>query len=169
MNTIPSIDPREFRNALGAFATGVTIITSRAADGTPVGITASSFNSVSLDPPMVLWSLARSALSLPAFEHSAHWAVHVLGAGQEDLAMRFARSGADKFAGLDVGAGAGGAPLLEGCAARFVCATEQIVDGGDHRVFLGRVLQCEHAAQAPLVFHAGGFADLSRRITVKAA
>ena len=169
MNTIPLIDPREFRNALGAFATGVTVITARAADGTPVGVTANSFNSVSLDPPMVLWSLARKALSLPTFEQATHWAVHVLAAEQEDLALRFARSGADKFAGLEIGSGFGGAPLLGGCAARFVCAMEQMIDGGDHRILLGRVLQFEHAAAAPLAFHAGGFADLTRRVAVKAA
>ena len=103
MITTPTLDRQAFRAALGSFATGVTVITTRAADGTPVGLTANSFNSVSLDPPMVLWSLARKSLSLPVFCASSHWVVHVLAADQEALSGRFARSGEDKFAGLEIG------------------------------------------------------------------
>src|SRR5271154_4023877 len=95
-----SLDPREFRRALGAFATGVTIVTARAPDGTPVGVTANSFNSVSLDPPMVLWSLSRSSRSLAAFECADYWVVHILAADQEALSNRFAKSGGEKFSGL---------------------------------------------------------------------
>ncbi|TXH05965.1 MAG: flavin reductase [Nevskiaceae bacterium] len=169
MNTFQDFDAREFRNALGSFATGVTIITARAADGAPVGITANSFSSVSLDPPMVLWSLAKSARSLAVFEQAAHWAVHVLGAGQEALSARFARSGTDKFAGLDAGIGIAGLPLLEGCAARFQCQLAHVYEGGDHLIFVGRVLQFERSEQPPLAFHRGGYADIAPRAAARAA
>jgi flavin reductase (DIM6/NTAB) family NADH-FMN oxidoreductase RutF len=154
-NQMSRFDPREFRNALGSFATGVTIITTRDAEGAPVGITASSFNSVSLDPPLVLFSLARTARSLPAFAGAQHWAVHILRAEQEELCGRFARSGADKFAGLDFASGEGGAPLLGGCAARMQCRTAFRYEGGDHLIFVGEVLAFDRAEAPPLVFHAG--------------
>src|SRR5689334_5642987 len=98
--TATAFDPKEFRKALGAFATGVTIITTRAPDGTPLGLTVNSFNSVSLNPPLVLWSLENASLSLPAFRDAPYWAVHVLASDQEELSGRFARRGANKFAGL---------------------------------------------------------------------
>ena len=156
------IDPREFRDALGSFATGVTVITTRDAAGAPVGITASSFNSVSLDPPLVLFSLARTARSLPAFAQAQHWAVHILRAEQEALCARFARSGADKFAGLDFAGGLGDAPLLDGCAARMQCRTAFRHEGGDHLIFVGEVLAFDRADAAPLVFHAGRMRRLER-------
>lgn len=114
MTTTARFDPRDFRQALGRFATGVTIVTTRAADGTPVGMTANSFNSVSMDPPMVLWSLARTARSLPAFSQATHWNVHILANDQEALSNRFAKAGEDKFAGLVLDDSAGGAPLIPG-------------------------------------------------------
>lgn len=157
--TDPLADARAFRAALGSFATGVTVITARAADGRPVGLTASSFNSVSLEPPMVLWSLAKKALSLPAFMQAGHWAVHVLAADQEALSNRFARAGEDKFAGLRIDAGVGGVPLLPGCAARFECETSFRYEGGDHIIFVGRVLSFQRAERAPLVFHGGRYAQ----------
>src|SRR5690242_11924640 len=113
-----AFEPKEFRKALGSFATGVTIITTRAADGTRIGLTCSSFNSVSLNPPLVLWSLENNSLSLQAFKDAGHWAVHVLAADQEELSGRFARRGANKFAGLTLEEGVGGTPLLTGCTAR---------------------------------------------------
>src|SRR3984893_11786372 len=116
-------DPKELRKVLGTFATGVPVITARAADGIPVGLTANSFNSVSLNPPMVLWSLAKTALSRAAFESATHWAVHILAADQEELANRFATRGTDKFAGLLTDRGETGIPLLQGCAARLQCRT----------------------------------------------
>lgn len=163
MSTIPSIDPREFRNALGAFATGVTIITTRAGDGTPVGVTANSFNSVSLDPPMVLWSLAKTSQSLPAFETSQHWAVHILSAEQEELSNRFARRGADKFAGVDASEGIAGLPLLPDCATRLQCRTVAMHEGGDHWIFVGQVLDFDRKEVAPLAFYAGAYAVVSRK------
>lgn len=158
-----SFDAMEFRKALGSFATGVTIITARAADGAPIGLTANSFNSVSLDPPLVLWSLANNAMSFEAFRAAKHWAVHVLGSDQEDLSGRFARRGEDKFAGLDVEAGEGGVPLLRGCAARFECRTASQYQGGDHLIFIGEVLRFDRGEAAPLVFHGGKYAHATRR------
>lgn len=158
MNQIPTIDPREFRNALGAFATGVTIITTRADDGTPVGITANSFNSVSLDPPLVLWSLAKTSQSLSAFETTKHWAVHILSEDQEELSNRFARRGADKFAGTQPSEGIARLPLLSGCATRLQCETAHVYEGGDHLIFVGRVLSFDHNECAPLAFQGGRYA-----------
>ena len=149
---------RQFRAALGSFATGVTIVTTRSAAGEDIGLTANSFNSVSLDPPMVLWSLARKSLSLPAFLESGYFAVHVLAATQEDLSVTFATRGADKFAGLSVTRGAGGIPLLPGCSALFQCKTAFNYEGGDHVIFVGEVQEFEHFNRAPLVFHSGRYA-----------
>src|SRR5213076_1418490 len=115
----PSFSPQEFRSALGMFATGVTIVTARTADGAVIGLTANSFNSVSLDPPLVLWSLAQAAGSLPLFRAGSHYAINVLAKDQKELAERFALRGADRWAGVHFIEGAGGAPLLEGAAATF--------------------------------------------------
>lgn len=158
LDTTPALDPKEFRAALGSFATGVTVITARAADGTAVGLTANSFNSVSIDPPMVLWSLAKKAYSLPVFTAAEHWAVHVLAAEQEPLSNRFARAGEDKFAGLDLEDNAAGVPLLKRCAARFQCKTSFQYEGGDHIIFVGEVTSFERSDHPPLVFHAGRYA-----------
>ena len=158
MATPPALDPKEFRTALGSFATGVTVITAVGSDGTPVGLTANSFNSVSLDPPMVLWSLSRKALSLPVFVQAQHWAVHVLAADQEPLSNRFAKSGADKFAGLDLESSLEGVPLIRGCAARFQCKTSFQHEGGDHIIFVGEVTAFDRSDHSPLVFHAGRYA-----------
>lgn len=154
-----AIDPRAFRNALGQFATGVTIVTACGPQGDRVGATVSSFNSVSLDPPMVLWSLHKRALSRSAFESSTHFAVHVLTLEQRELAERFARRGADKFESLACGGGLGNAPLLTGCAACFECETRHRYDGGDHVIFVGEVKRFKHVTGEPLVFHGGTFAE----------
>lgn len=151
------IDPQALRQALGAFATGVTIVTTRDPEGRPVGLTANSFNSVSLSPPLVLWSLALNSQNLNAFRKAPTWVVHILAAGQEDLSSRFASRGADKFAGLDFEDGPGGAPLLEGCAARFVCQSTFEYEGGDHAIFVGRVIDLVLSPTAPLIFHAGRY------------
>lgn len=149
---------RRFRSALGAFATGVTIVTTRDAEGRDIGLTANSFNSVSLDPPMVLWSLAKSARSLPAFLAAPHFAVHVLAADQEALSLRFATRGSEKFAGLDIERGASQIPLLRGCSARFQCHTAFRHEGGDHVIFVGAVEAFDHSDRPPLVFHGGRYA-----------
>lgn len=156
-------DPRDFRRALGSFATGVTIITTRDAEGEPVGLTVNSFNSVSLNPPLVLWSLANEAMSLPAFRDADYWAVHILATDQEDLSTRFAKRGEDKFADLDVEEGRGGIPLLKGCTARFQCRTGSSYQGGDHLIFIGEVLDYDHSENPPLVFHGGRYAHATQR------
>jgi len=151
-------DARRFRSALGAFATGVTIVTTRDAEGRDVGLTANSFNSVSLEPPMVLWSLAKSARSLPAFLQAAHFAVHVLASDQEDLSLRFAARGLEKFAGLEVERGIAQVPLLRGCSAVFQCRTAFRHEGGDHVIFVGAVESFAQSDRSPLIFHGGGYA-----------
>ena len=149
---------RQFRSALGAFATGVTIVTTRNRAGADIGLTANSFNSVSLDPPMVLWSLAKSSKSLPAFLESGYFAVHVLSASQEQLSLTFATRGADKFAGLTLERGRADIPLLPGCSARFQCRTAFQYQGGDHVVFIGEVEAFDHFDRPPLLFHGGRYA-----------
>ena len=149
---------RDFRGALGQFATGVTVITTIDNDDQPVGVTASSFNSVSLDPPLVLWSLAKTARSMLAFERSGFFCVHVLGASQEALSARFATPGSDKFADQEWSSGHGGVPLLPNCAARFQCKTTHKYEGGDHVIFVGEVLDFEKSEEPPLVFHGGQYA-----------
>ncbi|MGH8446913.1 MAG: flavin reductase [Solimonas sp.] len=153
-----TIDTKQFRNALGAFTTGVTVVTTRGESGTDVGLTANSFNSVSLDPPMVLWSLAKTSGSLPAFSSHGYFAVHILSNRQEALSGRFARRGIDKFEGLQLGRGHGEVPLLDGCSARFECRMAYRYDGGDHVIFVGEVLNFEHFGLPPLVFQSGGYA-----------
>lgn len=153
-----SFDPQAFRAALGTFTTGVTIITTQSEDGSPVGITANSFNSVSLNPPLVLWSLAKNARSLPAFSDSRHWNVHVLSTEQEPLSGRFARQGEDKFDGIELDSGISGAPLLPDCTARFQCRTAFQYEGGDHVIFVGEVLAFDHNDRAPLAYQSGQYA-----------
>src|SRR6185369_4741796 len=115
------IDPRDFRNALGTYGTGVTIITAMAADGKPYGITCNSFASVSLNPPLVLWSLGMFSQGLPVFQNASHFAVNILGASQEALASQFAKSSGDKFAGVSWMPGLGGAPVLADSVSNFQC------------------------------------------------
>ena len=134
------IDIREFRNALGSFTTGVTIVTTCDQQGQDVGMTANSFNSVSLDPPLVLWSLAKSSGSLPAFANAEYFAVHILAADQEPLSNVFAKKGAATFAGLAVGRRHGGVPLLDHCSARFECRTAYRYEGGGHEIIVGQMV-----------------------------
>ena len=154
----PSFSTPDFRAALGMFATGVTIVTARGADGAPVGLTANSFNSVSLTPPLVLWSLARSAGSMPAFEQGSHYAINILAADQHALALRFASKSIDRFAELGFREGAGGAPVLEGAAAVFECFNRSRYEEGDHVIFVGEVERCSWRIGAqPLIFHGGRY------------
>lgn len=163
MSPITAFDPKALRQALGTFTTGVTIITTRAADGEPLGLTANSFNSVSLDPPMVLWSLAKSSRNLAAFEAAEHWAVHILSIEQEALSDRFAKSGEDKFAGVPIDMGIGNVPLLHGCTTRLQCKTSFKYEGGDHIIFVGEVLDFDRGDDPPLVFQAGSYAIATRK------
>ena len=149
---------QDFRAALGLFATGVTIITTRDAAGQPVGITANSFNSVSLAPPLVLWSLSRLAGSMPTFERGSHYAINILAADQHALAERFSGKGIDRFAGLAFREGAGGVPVLEGAVAVFECANRSQYEEGDHVIFVGQVEHCSRREGAPpLIFHGGRY------------
>jgi len=154
----PSFTQPEFRFALGMFATGVTIVTARAANGRLIGLTANSFNSVSLTPPLVLWSLSRAAGSLSVFSTGSHYAINILAAGQKELAERFATRGSDRWTGVSFTEGAGGAPLLSGAAATFECFNRSRYEEGDHVIFVGEVEHCSHRAGAsPLLFHGGKF------------
>ncbi|WP_127110483.1 flavin reductase family protein [Pararhodobacter zhoushanensis] len=151
---------RAFRDALGAYATGVTVITTKSDVG-PLGITANSFASLSLDPPLVLWSPARFSRRFEAFTAAPHFAIHVLGADQMALGRHFAKQG-HAFDLPGVALNAQGIPVLPGCLAVFECALEAVHEGGDHAIVVGRVLSARHRAGAPLVFHGGlygGFGD----------
>lgn len=149
---------RAFRQALGTFATGVTVVTARDEEGEPVGMTANSFNSVSLEPPLVLWSVDRRARSAPAFRAARFFAVHVLEEGQAEISNRFARKGEDKFAGLDWRASDAGVPLIAGALATFECRTHAIHEGGDHEIIVGEVDRFAARDGDGLVFAAGGYA-----------
>ena len=154
----PNFSQPEFRTALGKFATGVTIVTARTAEGDLVGLTANSFNSVSLSPPLVLWSLSRAAASMPAFSTGSHYAINILAADQKELALRFAAKGVDRFADVEFIEGVGGAPLLAGAAASFECFNRSRYEEGDHVIFVGEVERCTHRAEAsPLLYHGGKF------------
>jgi flavin reductase (DIM6/NTAB) family NADH-FMN oxidoreductase RutF len=140
------------------FATGVTIVTARAADGQVIGLTANSFNSVSLDPPLVLWSLSTAAASLPVFRTGSHYAINILSNDQKLLAERFALRGADRWAGVKFMEGVGGAPLLDGCVATFECFNRSRYDEGDHVIFVGEVERCSwRSGASPLLFHGGRY------------
>lgn len=158
-----SLEGRQFRNALGAFATGVTIVTTRDTEGSDVGMTANSFSSVSLNPPMVLWSLAKTSSSIDAFRTASAFAVHVLAADQEPLSARFATKGIDRFEGQEIERGESGIPMLRDCSARFECRTAFEHEGGDHVILGGEVVRFTHTDRPPLVFHGGRYGRLIRR------
>ena len=156
------IDPKALRTALGRFATGVTIVTCRDAAGHLHGLTANSFNTLSLDPAMVLWSLRTVSPSLQAFQQATHFAVNVLAEGQIELSRRFASPTHDRFAEGPWSAGQGGAPVLAGCAAVFECASDSHLTAGDHVLFIGRVEALSETPLAPLLFQAGHYHQLGK-------
>ena len=151
------MDSQQFRSALGRFTTGVTIVTCVDADGAFLGLTANSFNALSLHPPLVLWSLRESSPSLPAFKAAERFVVNVLTDTQVDLSRRFATRGEHRFAEGDWTLGEHGAPVLAGCAAVFECETVSQQVAGDHCLFIGRVLACSETALPPLVYRAGHY------------
>ena len=151
------MDERHLRNALGRFVTGVTVITTRTEAGKLEGLTANSFSAVSLDPPLVLWSLRSTASSLRSFEQSSHFAVNVLAAWQFALSEHFAKRNPDKFQSVVHAPGLGGCPLLFGALATFECVKETSVVGGDHVVFFGRIERAAYREGEPLVFSAGKY------------
>lgn len=148
---------RDLRRALGVFATGVTIVTTQDCRDRPVGLTANSFSSVSLTPPLVLWSQSRRAPSHSRFQGARHFVVNVLAADQIELSRRFAARHEDKFAGVEHVMSECGAPVLSGVAAHFECRKEFEYDGGDHVIFIGRVLRYAHTSKAPLLFCHGKY------------
>ncbi|WP_290869341.1 flavin reductase family protein [Aquabacterium sp.] len=154
----PPFTSEEFRATLGQFTTGVTIVTARDADGRLLGLTANSFNSVSLNPPLVLWSLARHSSSMQGLRSATHYAINVLSADQRGLAERFASKCADRFEGVAWQPGLSGAPVIDGAIAVFECAHHAQHEAGDHLIFVGQVTHCRRRiGAAPLVYHGGRF------------
>ncbi len=156
----PEFDTKQFRQALSQFATGVTVITARLADGGFAGVTINSFNSVSLDPPLVLWSLAHTASSMAAFASAGNYVINVLAGDQIELAQRFAKPGADRFEALPFELSQRGVPLLAGTVARFECRHRSRYVEGDHLIFVGEVERCHSHPQRTLGFHRGRFIAL---------
>lgn len=150
-------NPREIRNLLGQFATGVTIITTRGQDGRKIGMTANSFSSLSLDPPLVLWSLSKTAPSLPDFVHAEHFAIHMLAQEHHQLSGHFARGAEDKFAGIAYQECDAGVPLLDDALATLLCRNVNQYEGGDHLIFIGQIEHYQQRMGEPLVFHAGKY------------
>lgn len=160
MQEIDPIADRAFRDALGRYATGVTVVTATGTEG-PVGMTANSFTAVSLAPPLVLWCPARRSARFGAITGAAHYSIHVLAFDQLDLGLHFARSGHD-FAGLTEGTTPEGTPALSGVLARIDCAAHALHDGGDHAIVIGRVLRARFRDGAPLLFWGGLYGDFLR-------
>ena len=156
MSTEP-FDARQLRQVLGSYVTGVTIITTVDKTGKPHGVTANSFSSVSLNPPLVLWSQSVASGSYPAFRDAERFAVSILAEDQVAVSDRFAKAGRDKFAGVNVKSGLGGIPLIDGCAGYLECSKVASYPGGDHAVFLGRVERIDFSARKPLVFGGGKY------------
>ena len=154
----PSFSPREFRASLAMFATGVTVVTARTPAGELVGFTVNSFNSVSLNPPLVLWSLSQAASAMAALSTGSHYAINILAADQKALAERFAGKREERWADVSFTEGSSGAPLLDGAAATFECFNRSRYEEGDHVIFVGEVERCQHReGAAPLLFHGGKF------------
>lgn len=155
-------DPKTYRDVMGAFPTGVTVITLGRNDGFRLGVTASSFNTVSMDPPLILWSLSLKAPSLPHFREQDLFAVNVLRADQSDIALQFSRPSEDKFAGVAMESGNTGLPLIAGALAHIECRVAARYPGGDHEIMLGEVLALRRGDHAPLVFQRGSFHGLAK-------
>ena len=153
----PAIDSAELRRCLGSFVTGVTVITVLDDDGKPIGMTANSFNSVSLDPPLIVWSLRTNARAFPVYSKAKRFIVNILSEDQVDVSNRFAKSGPDRFDGVTTTPGIDGLPLIDGCSAYLECHTEATYPGGDHLLFLGRVERIVGSARKPLAFGAGKY------------
>jgi flavin reductase (DIM6/NTAB) family NADH-FMN oxidoreductase RutF len=152
---------RMFRNTLGHFCTGVTCMTTLGKAGEPIGMTASSFNSLSLDPPLILWSIANNSTSFGCFQVGDAFAVNVLAEGQNDIAMKFAKTGGDKFQGVAVHQGLSGVPLIDGSVVYFECTVDARHPGGDHDIIIGRVRRIYNIGKKPLLFHSGALKTLA--------
>lgn len=156
-----TLDPIQLRNAFGSFVTGVTVVTCNDPHGNPVGMTANSFTSVSLDPPLCLWSIAKTATNFAAFHTGTHFAIHILHSGQEDLSRHFATKNIDKFLDVPHQLGIGNSPILADYSARFECEIEHRYAGGDHIILVGRILSFDNLDKEPLVFLKGQYKQLS--------
>jgi flavin reductase (DIM6/NTAB) family NADH-FMN oxidoreductase RutF len=167
----PGTASKGLREALSRFVTGVTVITTRTVNGSLEGLTANSFSALSLDPPLVLWSLRNNASSFKAFtDETDRFAVNVLDAAQQDVSRRFAVSSREKFVDFDWEQGLGGCPLIPGSIARFECLIESLIPGGDHVVFIGRVERASFRSGEPLLFHAGAYcvpAPIGRTVPIR--
>ena len=151
------LDPLELRKTFGMFATGVTVITTVSSDGSRYGLTVNSFSSVSLDPPLILWSQSIKAPSHEVFRAASRFAVNILAEDQISVSQHFAGGQPDKFAEVATHAGAGNVPLIDGCCAYIECVTQMMIPGGDHTVYLGRVQRISRVAKPPLVFSGGRY------------
>ena len=151
------IEEEQFRQTLGQFATGIAVATTLDKAGTPHGLTINSFNSVSLDPPLVLWSLDKGSHQLDAFSNSGFYAVNILAQSQKDISDLFASFVEDRFDGVDWQKGKSGAPVLAGCLAKIDCQVEKIIEGGDHIILIGRVIDISHEEGSPLLYHSGAY------------
>ncbi|MCH7958985.1 MAG: flavin reductase family protein [Candidatus Hydrogenedentes bacterium] len=154
-------DERKLRDMFGRFPTGVTVITTVDAGANPIGLTVSSFTSVSLDPPLILWCMGRDSNMLAEFETCTHFAVNILAADQADVARRFAMPSDNRFEGIACEHGEGGVPLLTGCAARLQCRNTAQHDGGDHVIFLGEVTDFDQTDKPSLAFSRGQYTATS--------
>lgn len=152
---------RRFRNALGMFATGITVVTARTPAGEPIGLTVNSFNSVSLDPPLIVWSLSNDLPGRALFEACEYYAINVLAEDQIELSQRFASRTGDRFSGLEFEHGVGGVPLLKGCCARFECRNTVRHAGGDHVVFISEVVGFDREERLPLLYFSGAYRRLA--------
>jgi len=152
----PAVAPRLFRDTVGSFPTGVTVMTT-AHEGVMAGVTISSFNTLSLEPPLILWSLSTKAPSLELFRHARRFVVNILSEGQQDIARQFARGSEDKFRGVDLANLECGMPAISGAAAHMECELRDVLPGGDHEILVGHVSQAWHHALPPMVFHRGRF------------
>ncbi|MGI9522226.1 MAG: flavin reductase family protein [Hyphomicrobiaceae bacterium] len=164
MTSKREIEEHALRDVLGCFATGVVVATTRGEGDAPVGLTVSSFNSVSLNPPLVLWSLACSANSHAAFSASAAFAINILSRDQADVCLQFARPAADKFRGVPWCPGIDGVPVLRDALATLECRIYRQYEGGDHTIFIGEVVQLRASEKAPLIYHRGKFTGLASMI-----
>lgn len=155
--TLFSLQKRDLRHVLGAFLTGVTVVTTVDAQGIRHGVTANSFASVSLDPPLILWSQALTSKSFLAFRSTIRFAINILADDQIHVSERFSTSGADKFNGISTYDGIGGVPMIEGAAAHLECSKVATYPGGDHAIFIGRVQRVARSSRAPLAFGSGKY------------
>ena len=170
-SALPALDERQLRDALAQFATGVTIVCARSPDQRYIGFTANSFNSLSLDPPLILWSLSHRSASLTAFEAAERYAVNVLSSAQVELARRFSRPHGDRFENVPLRLGWSAAPLIDGCVAWFECRHHARHRIGDHVLFIGEIVTVERARGNGLVFqhgHYGTIAPLVRKNDTRA-